>query len=197
MLFPIAVCAQYKAGPAGPPPSGVAPAVAQVLEKRGFQINGPNGAYCEIWFRASLADGPPANMPNVTLPAVPVGALLGVLRFDNAGADRRGQTIPPGVYTLRYAIMPDNGDHEGAARQRDFALLLPAGEDHNPDSLLKFDDLLAMSRKASGTRHPAVMSIWKAATGAPSFGQRGDDWVLEDRIGDTPIAIILIGSVSI
>jgi len=42
-----------------------------------------------------------------------------------------------------------------------------------------------------------VMSIWKAATGAPSFGQRGDDWVLEDRIGDTPIAIILIGSVSI
>ena len=197
LLISIPAFAQYKASPAGPPPPGIAPAVAQVLGKTGFQISGASGPYCEIWFRTSLASGPPTSEQNVTLPTVPVGALLGVIRFDGDGADRRGQTIKAGVYTLRYAIMPTSGNHEGAAPQRDFVLLVPAADDPNPGSLPKFDDLLNMSRKASRTPHPAVMSIWKADMDAPGFSQQGDtDWVLETKIGDTPIAIILVGAVS-
>lgn len=191
------VLGQYKAGGAGAPPSGIAPAVAQVLSKTGFQISSASGPYCEIWFRASLPSGPATNEPNVTLSTVPVGALLGVIRFDGNVADRRGQTIQPGVYTLRYAILPTSGNHEGAAPQRDFALLVPAGDDQDPNAAPKFDDLLNMSRKASRTPHPAVMSIWKADADAPGFSQQGDsDWVLETKVGDTPIAIILVGAVS-
>ena len=51
-----------------------------------------------------------------------------------------------------------------------------------------------MSRKASGTPHPAVLSFWKADSDAPGFSKQGEsDWVLQAKIGDTPIAIILIG----
>lgn len=109
-------------------------------------------AYREIWLRPSLPSGAGSNEqkptpPNVTLATIPQGALLGVLRFDGNGSDRRGQTIQAGVYTLRYGIMPANGRHQGAAPQRDFLLLTSAAEDRDGNATPSFDALLAMSRK--------------------------------------------------
>ncbi len=123
------------------------------------------------------------------------GTLLGVIRFDGHGADRRGQSIQPGVYTLRYGIMPANDIHQGVAPQRDFLLLTPASEDRDPDATPDFEALVAMSRKASRTAHPAVLSFWKADADSPGFSQHGDsDWVLQFKVGDTPIAIIVAGA---
>jgi hypothetical protein len=192
---------QYKADRSGPPPPEVAPGIAQALEKPGFQISRDGAAYCEIWLRASLPPGPSrkqsAAAPNVTFANIPQGALLGVIRFDAGGSDRRGQTIQAGVYTLRYGLMPMNGDHQGAAPQRDFLLLTPAAEDRDLNAAPDFDALVAMSRKASRTSHPAVLSFWKAASDSPGFSQKDDtDWVLESTVGGTPIAIIVAGTAS-
>ena len=118
-----------------------------------------------------------------------------MIRFDSDGFDRRGQRVQRGVYTLRYGIMPMNGSHEGAAPQRDFLLLTPAAEDRDLNATPDFDAVVAMSRKASHTAHPAVLSFWKAETDSPGFSQQGDtDWVLEAKIGDTPVAIIVVGA---
>src|ERR1700733_9469689 len=106
---------QYSADKAGPPPSEVASGIDKALDKMGFQISNNGAAYCEIWLRTSLPSGPASTEQNVTLPNVPIGTLLGVIRFDGNGFDRRGQTIKPGVYTLRYGIMPTNDTHHGAA----------------------------------------------------------------------------------
>jgi hypothetical protein len=186
---------QYKANKAGPLPSDLAAGVAQAMAKTGFQISNNGAKYCELWFRAGLPGATaPSKETNVTLPNVPVGTLLGVIRFDAPGLDRRGQTIQPGVYLMRYGILPDNDNHQGAAPHRDFLVLTPAGEDRDPDSSPVFDALVALSRKASGTAHPAVLSFWRAASDAPGFSQQGDtDWVLQTEIGDTPIAAIVAG----
>ncbi|HLK21876.1 MAG TPA: hypothetical protein VKT81_23165 [Bryobacteraceae bacterium] len=185
---------QYQSAAAGPPPSEVAPAIAQALQKDGVKISNGGAAYCEIWFRTEKPSGAKTTEENVTLPSIPVGALVGVIRFDGKGSDRRGQTIKAGVYTLRYGIMPINGDHQGAAPQRDFLLMTPAAEDQDLNSTPAFEALVAMSRKASGTPHPAVLSVWKADSDTPGLSKQGDsDWVLQTKIGDTPIAVILVG----
>jgi hypothetical protein len=187
----------YQSAPAGGPPTEVAPAIAQALQKDGIKISNSGAAYCEIWFRTEKPSGAKTTEENVTLPFIPVGALVGVIRFDGKGADRRGQTIKAGVYTLRYGIMPINGDHQGAAPQRDFLLLTPASEDRDLNTTPGFEALVAMSRKASGTPHPAVLSFWKADSDAPGFAKQGDsDWVLQSKLGDTPIAVILVGVAS-
>jgi hypothetical protein len=186
---------QYKADKAGPPPPEVASGIAQALDKSGFQISAKGAAYCEIWLRVHLPSGAASKEQNVTLPNMPMGALLGVIRFDGNGLDRRGQTIQPGVYTLRYGIMPMNGTHQGAAPQRDFLLMTPANEDRDVNAAPNFDALVAMSRKASRTPHPAVLSLWKADTDSPGFSQQGDsEWVLQSKVGDTPVAIIVAGA---
>jgi hypothetical protein len=187
---------QYKAEPAGGPPAEIAAKIAQTLETAGFRITNNGSPYCEIWLRSRLPAGSSSGAQNVTLPDIPVGALLGLIRFDGNGSDRRGQSIRPGLYTLRYANLPANSDHQGAAPQRDFLLLIPAGEDSDPDSTPKLDALVAMSRQASGTPHPAVLSAWKADGDTTAFSQQGEDWVLQIKLGDTPIAVILIGTAS-
>jgi hypothetical protein len=187
----------YKMESAGGPPPEVATAIAQALQKDGIKISNNGAAYCEIWFRTAKPAGAKTTEENVTLPLIPMGALLGVIRFDGQGADRRGQTIKAGVYTLRYGIMPVNGDHQGAAPQRDFLLLVPAADDRDLNATPGFDALVAMSRKASGTPHPAVLSFWKSDRNTPGFAKQGDtDWVLQTALGDTPIAVILVGIAS-
>lgn len=191
-----AACAQYKAQPAGDPPSEAAPAILATLNKAGTKIVAANGsAYVEIWLRSTAPTGPPSTEPNVTLPMIPAGALLGVLRFPAKGSDRRGQTIAAGVYTLRYGNYPINGDHQGAAPQRDFMVLSPAAMDKSADAVADFDALMNISRKASGTPHPAVLSFWKADSDfKPGFDKQGEsDWVLQTKLGDIPVSIILIG----
>ena len=196
-FYSFAADGPYKAEPAGGPPAEVAPAIGQALQKDGIKISNNGAAYCEIWFRTVKPSGAKSSEENVTLPLIPQGALLGVIRFDGKGADRRGQTIKAGVYTLRYGIMPVNGDHQGAAPQRDFLLLSPAADDRDLNSTPAFDALVAMSTKASGTPHPAVLSFWKSDTDTPGLSKQGDtDWVLRSAIGDTPIAVILVGLAS-
>ena len=197
ILAASAVFAQYKSEAAGAPPAELAPAISQALEQQGTKIVGSNGVFCEVWFRTSLPSGPKSSEESVTLPAIPLGALVGAIRFPAQGADRRGQPIKPGVYTLRYALQPLNGDHLGVSPQRDFLVLVPAGDDKDLNAAPNFDALMAMSRKASGTPHPAVLSMGSAGASDPAgFAKQGEnDWVLTRKIGGAPISVILVGKV--
>jgi len=188
--------AQYKSEPAGTPPTELAPAISQALQQQGTKIVDAGGkVYCEIWLRTSMPAGTKSSEESVTLPTIPHGTLLGAIRFSGQGADRRGQTIKPGVYTLRYSLQPLNGDHLGVSPQRDFLVMAPAADDKDVNATPDFDTLMGMSRKASGTPHPAVLSMWGAGSGdAAGFAKQGDaDWVLTTKIGSTPVSIILIG----
>jgi hypothetical protein len=196
LVSPMVLFGQYRAELTGPPRDELARSIAQVLSPSGFKISGDGAPYCEIWFRSSAPAHAASSEHGVTLPSVAFGALVGVIHFDGEGLDRRGQRIQPGWYTLRYGIMPANQAHEGASPQRDFLLLTPAAADRDPASTPDFDHLVAMSKQASGTPHPAVLSFWKAASDAPGFSRQGDDWVLETRLGGLPIAVILIGTIN-
>jgi hypothetical protein len=189
---------QYKVEPAGAPPPDVPGPILSTLQKGGFKVSGGSGpAVCEIWFRSTAPSGPKTTEEAVSLPTIPQGALLGVLRFPGRGSDRRGQTIKTGVYTLRYSLQPVNGDHQGVAPQRDFLVMVPVADDTNAQAIPNIDDLMKMSRKASGTPHPAILSMSSSSSSTfPELKKDGDsDWVLHAKIGDTPVALIVIGKV--
>jgi hypothetical protein len=197
VLFVSLAFAQYKLEPAGAPPTDLAPALAAALQQQGVKILGPGGSvYCEVWFRKQLASGPKSTDDAVTL-SIPQGALLGVIRFAGPAQDRRGQSLKAGTYTLRYSQYPVNGDHQGVAPQRDFALLVRVADDTDASATPGFDALVALSTKVSGTPHPAVLSIWNSSSDKfPNFSKQGDhDWVLDTKVGDVSISIILAGKV--
>jgi hypothetical protein len=199
LLIPLcltAACAfgQYKLESAGAPPSEVAPAIRDALQKDGARITGPNGAVCEVWFRTQVPNVANSEQ-NVSFTDIAHGTLVGVIRYPVKGIDRRAQTIQPGVYTLRLSFYPPDGAHQGVAQTRDFLLMAPAAADTDLNATPTFDQLIAMSKKASGVPHPAVLNVWKpdSASGA-ALKQEGADWVLYSTIGDRPIALIVVGT---
>jgi hypothetical protein len=186
----------YKLEPIATAAPGLPAAYAAVIETGGYRITGPSGPWCEIWFRKSIPAGAKPADNAIAFP-IAQGTLVGILRFPATGADRRGQTIQPGVYTLRYSNYPVDGAHVGVAPQRDFLLLTPIANDADPNATPAFDALVQMSAKASGTPHPAVLSIeTPAGSTFPEVTKEGDhDWVLNVKIGDLPLAIIVAGKV--
>ena len=192
-LFVAATAAfgQYKMEPAAAPP-----VLASELQEQGARVLDSSGKpWAEVWFRKKALAGPKTSEDAVSFPAIPHGALLGVIRFAGQGADRRGQVLKAGVYTMRYSRYPVDGAHQGVAPQRDFLLLVPAAEDKDPASTPEYDPLVQMSLKASGTPHPAVLEIFPPAGDAkfPSLVQAGEDWVYNVKVGDEPMSVVLIG----
>jgi len=184
--------AQYKLEPITTAAPGLPAAYAQVIDTKGYRVVGPSGPWCEVWFRKTIPTGPQSTDPAIVLP-IAQGTLLGVLRFPSAGSDRRGQSIKPGLYTMRYSNYPVDGAHQGVAPQRDFALLSPVANDPDPNATPDFDKLVAQS-KTTGTAHACVFSLETPSGSVPSVTKEGDnDWVLAAKVGDLSIAIIVVG----
>jgi len=184
----------YKLEPINTAAPGLPAAYAAVIQHTGYRVTGPGGAWCEVWFRSAIPMGAKPGDSAISF-GIAQGTLVGILRFPAQGADRRGQVIPAGVYTLRYSNDPVDGAHQGVAPQRDFALLTPVAADADPNAAPNFDTLVAMSGKASGGPHPAVLSMETPMDAKfPSVTKEGDhDWVLNVKVGDLQISIIVAG----
>jgi hypothetical protein len=185
----------YKLEPIATAAPGLAAAYEQVIQGQGFRVNGASGAWCEIWLAKSLTVGAKPDDAAISF-GIAQGTLLGIIRFPGKGADRRGQVIPAGVYAMRYSQFPVDGAHSGVAPQRDFALMTPVAADPDPAAKPAFDELVKMSGKASGTPHPAVLSLETPPTGAtaPSVVKEGEhDWTLTVKIGNLTFSVIVVG----
>lgn len=183
--------AQYKLDAAA-----ASPAAADLVSKAGAKVTDASGkVICELWLRSPIPTGPKSDTQAVTLPEVAHGTFMGIIRFAAKYSDRRGQTVQPGVYTMRYSYFPQNGDHQGAAPQRDFLLLTPIASDKDLTINPSFDQLMEMSRKASGTPHPSIFSFWKEEESfEPGLKMLGEhDWVLYTNMGGIKLGIILVG----
>src|ERR1700754_1439512 len=145
-------------------------AVRKVLAPNGYRITLADGSVaCDVWFLATVQAGK-TDASGAVYTTLPEGALIGVITFSKPASDFRGQSIKAGSYTLRYEVHPTDGNHMGISPIRDFLLLVPIAADTAPDGLIKFADLVKLSAKASGTNHPAALSMVSPDAGrtAPS-----------------------------
>jgi hypothetical protein len=161
LVFSTSAAAQsYKVESApAPAPDSLAASVRDTLSQNTLRVTGPAGALCEIWLRKSL---PAAAAPNtglgIAFGQIAEGTLVGAIRFEARAGDYRQQAIQPGVYTLRYMLQPVDGNHLGLSCCRDYLLAVPAALDSSPADI-GTKNLLALSRKASGTGHPSIWSL--------------------------------------
>jgi hypothetical protein len=191
LLAQTLVFGQYKLESAGEPPAG-----ADLVVKAGTKIIEDSGkVVMEVWLRNPIPTGPKSDQQAVTLPEVAHGTLMGIMRLPAKFSDRRGQSIQPGVYTMRYSYFPQNGDHQGVAPQRDFILLTPIEADSDLTKNPDFETLIGMSQKASKTPHPCVFSFWKEEEEfKPGLNLLGEhDWVWYTDAGGLKLGIIVIG----
>ena len=180
--------------------ASVPAAVKGVLDTAGTRVLLNDGTpLAEIWLRKSLPKNTKANS-EVLFPQLAISQMVGVVRFPNGAKDFRGHAVKPGVYTMRYDVQPNDGDHLGTAPNPDFLLLLPAAEDADPNAVMEPKQLATASSHASGLRHPAVFEMMgpdpgdlpRAYTNADSYLIFANNLKTDD--GKTfPIAVVLKG----
>jgi hypothetical protein len=165
-----------------------APSVKQALEPAGYHVVLSDGsAACDVWLRK---DGP----------GLAPSALVGVLTFPANTHDFRGQPIKAGSYTLRYGVMPSDGNHLGAAPTSDFLLLVPLADDKDAAATPEFTALVAMSAKAAGQNHPAPLNLAAVpdrkdfpAVAANENGHEVFYVKLKTAKGEVPIGLVVKG----
>ena len=186
------------------PPKELAAPIRAALSPTGIRVTGPSGPVCALWLGKAVPGK--ANAPQtlgVIFPQLAQGTLVGAIRLPNSIKDYRKQLIKAGVYTLRYALLPENGNHMGVAPQRDFVLASPAASDQDA-ATLTIDQTIALSRKATGSNHPSVWSLAPPEDHPKSLPSvfhldDADLWLVEFSLplggaSTVPMALVVVGS---
>ena len=154
-----------------------------VLGDKSVQLlDGKGEAVVEVWFRKAVpAKATDAQIQNgLTYAEIPESTIMAAMRVVKPFTDYKKQKIKPGVYTLRLARQPMDGDHMGTAPYSDFCLAVPAADDKKTD-LVEAKTLQEMSAKSTGG-HPGVFLLFpggKDAAGEPKLVNKGTGhWVL-------------------
>jgi hypothetical protein len=177
--------------------------VRQILEPKGYRLLLDDGTpICELWLRKSIPGQPKSNSPDILYSNFAESTLVGLLHFAKPGSDYRGQAIPAGFYTLRYELIPNDGNHLGAAPNRDFLLLIPAYSDPDPDAVFKFQELTALSRSAVKSKHPAPLSLIQPEVSGTAPATSKDDqdhWIFSAGMKlasgeELPFALVVRGT---
>jgi hypothetical protein len=134
-----------------PAPAELAEPVKATMATGGARAQIGEATLTFWWVKtAPLADGAAAPP---SWKSVAEGSLIGAVQVAASARDIRGRTIKPGVYTLRYAIQPADGDHLGVSTFRDYLLLSPAADDRDP-APTGHDGTIKMSKNTVGGSHP-------------------------------------------
>jgi hypothetical protein len=109
----------------------------------------------DFWWSAGI---PLSGAESPAWAGVPEGALIGAVKLAKDFRDIRGRVIKAGVYTLRYGLQPENGDHLGVSPHRQFLLISPASDDGDP-APTGHEGTVELSKGSIGGSHPGVWSI--------------------------------------
>ena len=187
---------------AGPPEGNVPQAVKDALEAKGYRVTLDDGSVaCEIWLRRAVPAQAKKDVAGAVYPQLAESTMLGVISFPHDATDYRGQMVKAGIYSLRYELIPNDGNHLGVSPNRDFALLVPLSSDSDPNATFKFEELVNLSRKTTGTRHPAPMNLPQPSGAAAGTVAKDDEdhWILSAELklasGESlPFALVVKGT---
>ncbi|HVK18780.1 MAG TPA: hypothetical protein VM533_17750 [Fimbriiglobus sp.] len=144
------------------PPTELAGTVGKLLDKNAVAVADKDGAeMLTVWFRTAVpAKATAEQIANgLTYREIPEGTLIGAVKFAGPFVDFRKQDIAAGVYTLRFLVQPDVGDHMGTAPHTEFLVLSPADKDTDPEPL-EPKALIKLSSASTGGDHPGVMLLF-------------------------------------
>lgn len=186
--------ADFSVLPGAPLPESVPDAARGMVAQEGVSVQSGDAAVVRFWMRTAPFAGDPASGFGVRFDNIPEGAFLGVVEFPDRGSDFREQAVPPGLYTIRFGLHPEDGNHMGVAPSRDFALLAPVDKDLEVAKNYDFDGAVQLSADV-GNPHPTVarLELPEADAGPNLWENDYEHWILDIAVADTFVGIVVEG----
>lgn len=201
-FVPAVFAEDYKVEPIGAlKDPAVSEAMRSAMEEKGLHVtDGKGKTVCDIWFRKEIPTTK-ADIPGASFGQIAEGTLVGVINFPANTSDFRGQGIKAGWYTLRYGLILQDGNHLGVSAARDFFLICPAADDKDPNTAMKMEELLKLSRAAAGAGHPSPWFFGMATSAEKELPKivknEHEHIILETKLntksGPIAIGLVVIG----
>jgi hypothetical protein len=134
-----------------PPPKDLNPSIQQLLQPKAVQLLDGDQPLFQFWLVKEL--------PGTKLDALKPATLLGAVAVSKSQRDYRDDELPAGVYTMRFAPQPQDGNHLGSSDFVTFAVLTPAKTDTKPDGITDYKSLVKASSKETSSDHPVILSL--------------------------------------
>ena len=135
-----------------PPPKELDPSIQKLLAAKAVQlVDGDQPAF-QFWLINDLPDAK-------ALDGIKQATLLGAVSISKPRRDYRDDEIAAGVYTMRFSLQPQDGNHLGTADFLTFAVLTPARLDTKPDGIATYKSLVKASSKETSSDHPVILSL--------------------------------------
>ena len=138
------------------PPGDLAESVRALLAPASTTVTLGDNTLEFWWVKALALQTSASGAPAWT--NVPEGTLVGAMRVAKPMTDIRGLALKPGVYTLRFALQPQDGDHMGVSMYREFFLVAPAADDQTVEAI-GHAAAVRLAKRASGKSHPSALSL--------------------------------------
>src|SRR5690606_20791111 len=118
-----------------PPPEKLSKAIRSELSSKPVQLMDGGKPIMQIWLRNEIPLKSNPSSPKSSLNALKEATLVAVISVDQAGVtDYKNNPVPEGVYTARFILQPQDGDHLGTALYSTFVALISAEADQALDS---------------------------------------------------------------
>jgi hypothetical protein len=162
-------------------------------------------AICDVWWHKAISARKATNKAlDVAYDGINPGAFLGVISLLSYREDFQHHILKPGLYTMRYAQLQQDGDDHAVSPYRDFVVLSPGWSDKEPDTVVPLEELTKRGILASHQDEPAVLSLVPVNPAYKKFPAAvADDrgfctlqiklqQQLEGKTSDLPLAIIIV-----
>ncbi len=146
------------------PPKELDASIRAKLQSKAVQLLDGEKPVYEFWFSAELPLLSKPASAGKALDAIKQATLLGAVAVSRDQRDYRDDELRAGVYTMRFALQPQDGNHLGTSEFNYFAVLTPAKIDNKLDGISDYKALVKASSKETSTDHPVILSLRPASS---------------------------------
>jgi hypothetical protein len=159
-------------------PEAFSPPIRAKLQGKSVQLVDGGNVQMEFWFSSDITLTAPPESAAKSLDALRQNTLLGVVSVRGGRRDYRNDELVEGLYTMRFGLQPQDGDHLGTAEFPYFAVLIPAKNDTKAEGFASAEAMTKASSKEVPTGHPVILSLRPVSSGsgdAPSITEPAPD----------------------
>jgi len=182
--------------------------LSDALDANGTRLssntNSTRTAICDVWWAKQVPGQKAVTAPDIAYGTLKSGSFLGVISLLTYREDFQHHVLQPGLYTLRYIQLQQDGDDNAISPYKDFVVLSPGWADKDPLAIVPMEELNKRGRLASHRDEPAVMSLVPVNPAykkfpSPVADDRGFCTLqiriqqqLDGRTSDLPVAVIIV-----
>ena len=182
--------------------------VQKLLDAKAIQFTDKKGdLIAELWFRKDIPVTIAPKDKKAVFSTVPMTSIIGAVKFAKDWREYRGRKLKAGVYSLRFAMQPQDGNHMGTALHSEFLILLAAKFEPSAKPLNPME-LVDRSKASIKSGHPAILQLFPYTNdkAAPNLTESAKDHVVLNlrqpvvmngsAVGPLGIGVTLVGEAS-